>query len=123
MRWMFLLLVLFQGTQSAREIRIEDDSDWWSLQRNDEIPEGVKPSRGMARPLLFKIAGITLGAEPAKITKLLGRAIDVSRGDASTGRNQNCYVSQSGETHLIFEWGEVDSAVYLFSDGKKWNGS
>jgi hypothetical protein len=33
-----------------------------------------------------------------------------------------CYVSPSGDVHLVFEFGEVESVLYLFQGGKGWNG-
>jgi hypothetical protein len=47
----------------------------------------------------------------------------VERGDAASSRNQICYISTSGSVHLIFEFGEINSVLYLFEDGAAWNGS
>jgi hypothetical protein len=45
----------------------------------------------------------------------------VERGDAASSRNQICYISTSGSVHLIFEFGEINSVLYLFEDGAAWN--
>jgi hypothetical protein len=76
----------------------------------------------------FQIAGITgiaLGEtwDLSVIRSKFGEATEVERGDAASGRNQICYTPSSGNVHLIFELGEVDSLLYLFEDGPKWNGS
>jgi hypothetical protein len=54
------------------------------------------------------------------------------RGDAANGRHQYCYVSADSRTnagskanknYLIFEFGEVESAFYLFWSEPDWKGS
>jgi len=72
----------------------------------------------------FQIEGITLGAtrDFAEVRSKFGKATEVTRGDAASGRSQICYRSPSGNVHLIFELGEVESLLYLFGDGPKWNG-
>ena len=73
----------------------------------------------------LQIAGLALDAtwDFAKIRSKFGESSEVERGDAASGRHQICYVSSSGSVHLIFELGELDSVLYLFEDGLKWNGS
>ncbi len=57
-------------------------------------------------------------------TAKFGRATEVERGDASTGRSQWCYVSSvNPSVHAIFEFGEDESLFYLFSGGADWEGS
>jgi hypothetical protein len=107
-----------------------DSSDWWSYIRQEELPvhqprQPIKfQNRKPAEPN-FQVAGITLG-KPwnfSAVRSKFGKATDVERGDAASSRNQICYVSSTGNVHLIFELGEVESVVYLFEDGPKWSGS
>jgi hypothetical protein len=59
----------------------------------------------------------------AKIPARLGHTVEIARGDAATGRHQYCYASMhEPKTYLIFEFGEIDSAFYLFSHSLTWNG-
>jgi len=115
-----LLIVTFASAQS---FRFDDNSDWWSLLRVDEpMPE---PSRIATPPTNFNILGLTLLDDNLfdAVTKRLGETRRVERGDAATGREQLCYVSQDGAVHLIFEQGEVESSFYLFRGGPPWRGS
>jgi hypothetical protein len=109
--------------QPPPTIRLEDNSDWWSLKDADaeritfqerELPRGN-----------FQILGINLDESLFRsAVRKLGRATTVERGDASTGRDQLCYVSigELTKTYLIFETGEVNDSFYLFSAGPEWNG-
>jgi hypothetical protein len=107
-----------------------DSSDWWSYTRQEELPvsKPSAPVRFQKREPAegnFQIGGITL-REPrdfSEIRSMFGEATEVERGDAASGRNQICYTSPSGSVHLIFEFGELDSVLYLFDDGPGWNGS
>jgi len=108
-----------------------DSSDWWSYTRQEELPyqKAQHPMRFQSREPAernFQIAGVTLD-EPrhdfADIRFKFGEAIEVERGDAASGRNQICYVSTSGSVHLIFEFGEINSVLYLFDGGSAWKGS
>jgi hypothetical protein len=107
-----------------------DSSDWWSYTRQEELPlsKPSEPLRFQKREPAesnFQIGGIAL-REPrdfSEIRSKFGEATEVKRGDAASGRNQICYTSPSGSVHLIFEFGEVDSVLYLFNDGPRWNGS
>jgi hypothetical protein len=119
------------GSAVAQEKPIRlDSSDWWSYLRQEELPPSKpsKPVRFQPRELPeknFQIGGITL-PEPgdfSDIRSTFGDATEVERGDAASGRNQICYTSISGRMHLIFEFGEVDSLLYLFAGGPTWNGS
>jgi hypothetical protein len=118
------VLGMLTVTASAQTVRLEDSSDWWSINRTDPGRPSVKPSADELQPRNFEIAGVTLGrGNSDAITGSLGRVPTVERGDASTGRFQYCYSSaQSGSVHLVFEFGEDESVVYLFSEGKSWNG-
>jgi hypothetical protein len=109
-----------------------DSSDWWSYTRQEELPteEPRQPVKFQSRKPAetnFQVAGITLGEawdfDFSVVRSKFGKATEVQRGDAASGRNQICYRSSSGNVHLIFELGEVDSVVYLFEDGPEWEGS
>ena len=74
----------------------------------------------------FEVLGIHLADGMfSQAAAKLGAATIIERGDASTGRQQACYVSAQDGTkvHLIFERGEVDFTYYLFVDGPDWDGS
>ena len=112
--------------QAEPTVRLEDNSDWWSLTKDDASDEPVEFQERELPRKNFQILGIDLDEgllEHAK--RKLGTAAIVERGDASTGRDQLCYVSK-GEgpaTYLIFETGEVNDAFYLFNGGAPWNGN
>jgi hypothetical protein len=107
-----------------------DSSDWWSYTRQEELPVSkpsapVKFQKREPAESNFQIGGIAL-REPRDFSEIrfkFGEATEVERGDAASGRSQICYTSPSGSLHLIFEFGEVDSVLYLFDDGPGWNGS
>ena len=116
-----------QGTHPVRM----DSSDWWSYTRQEELPynKTQKPIRFQDREPAgsnFEISGVKLDElrdDFSNIRSVFGEGTEVERGDAASGRNQICYVSDSGSVHLIFEFGEVNSVVYLFEGGRSWNGS
>lgn len=109
----------------AHAQRLNDSSDWWSINRQDPRTPTVKPSNHELQPSNFSLAGVTLGQGGVEaITARLGRAPEIERGDASTGRSQLCYASAlDSAVHTVFEFGEDESVFYLFSDGAPWNGS
>lgn len=127
-----VVLVLFVlsgfAVSQPRHVRLENSSDWWSYIRLEEVPPSSHEERATFQDRLpaesnFRIAGLTLdSASPQQIRAKFGDATEVERGDAASGRDQICYESPSGATHLIFEWGEVDSVLYLFEGGPKWDG-
>jgi hypothetical protein len=105
--------------------RLNDSSDWWSINREDPRTPNVKPSNHELQSSNFSLAGITLGQGGVQaIAAKLGRAPEIERGDASTGRSQLCYASAANSAvHVVFEFGEDESAFYLFSSGARWKGS
>lgn len=109
---------------AAQSVRLEDSSDWWSINRADPGRPNPKASARELDASNFDIAGVTLGHGSSEaITGSLGAVTTVERGDASSGRSQLCYFSgQNDPVHLVFEFGEDESVVYLFSGGKAWNG-
>lgn len=119
---LFLILPLITAAANAQ--RIDDNSDWWSLLKEDNGPE-IKPKHE-ALNANFGIAGVSLGEKQfEQLSARLGKAAEVERGDASTGRHQVCYQSMASteNVHLVFEFGEVEENFYLFADGQKWTGS
>ncbi len=110
---------------NAQTVRIKDNSDWWSLLNEKfDVPQ-LKVGNQDIKTDNFQIAGITLDTQFNQIVAKLGKAVEVERGDASTGRHQLCYTSADspGKMHLVFEFGEVESIFYLFSGGADWKGS
>jgi hypothetical protein len=106
----------------SQAVRLNDSSDWWSLNRDDPGRPSAKASTHALQASNFEIAGVTLGrGGDDPITSKLGMATSIERGDASTGRSQLCY-GRNTTLHLIFEFGEDESVVYLFSGGKPWTG-
>jgi hypothetical protein len=94
--------------------------------RDEGQIDHLKPGEIEPASSNFQILGIDLTYEDifGKVAKKLGKTAMIFRGDASTARQQACYVSSTGasKTFLIFEQGEVELAFYLFADGRSWNG-
>jgi len=129
-----LALTLIAWTGFGSTQCIADDSDWWSLIRQEALrpeardvecstPRNEKPNRAN-----FVIAGVDLEHEDpihsaerkiAKPERLIGR------GDAASSRTQLCFKSASerGRYKLIFEQAEIASAAYLIDGGPSWAGS
>jgi hypothetical protein len=121
-------------------VRLNDDSDWWSLGRK----EGVEPSAEADRPQWLANKAPTsgdvarffiLGVRPPtpgkvenhwlrEIEARLGKAKIVERGDGAAGREQLCYKSaaDSGNIKLLFEHNEVFYSFILFDTGPGWKG-
>jgi hypothetical protein len=118
------MLALLTVAAYSQTVTLDDSSDWWSINRDDPGRPSAKTSNHELQASNFEIAGITLGRGGSDaITTKLGMATSIERGDASTGRSQLCYSSgHAGSEHLVFEFGEDESVVYLFSGGKPWNG-
>jgi len=114
------------GGQSDRlPVRINDDSDWWSLTRPTVEDEEIKLQKREIPEASFRILGVALEDDDFKQAfATLGAAAAVVRGDASVAREQVCYMSPGtkGRTYLIFEHGEVNYSLYLFSEDRAWNG-
>ena len=118
--------LLALAVQTGTTERLDDNSDWWSAYN---APESDATANTQAREVSssnFEVLGIHLadGMFSQAAAKLRAATI-IERGDASTGRQQACYVSAQDGTkvHLIFERGEVDFTYYLFVDGPDWDGS
>jgi hypothetical protein len=73
----------------------------------------------------FQIDGFNLRSVTfEQVASKFGNAKVVERGDASIGRRQACYVSIAEPViHLIFEYSEDQTTVYLFQNGADWKGS
>jgi hypothetical protein len=123
-----LLVGLFASAappHSQSSVRIGDDSDWWSTNRNVST-ETLLSLRKEIAPSNFEILGVVLDDDVLKhAAKVFGPATTVQRGDAATGREQACYSSlgKGSKVHLVFEQDEIGSSFYLFSGGADWNGS
>ena len=116
------LATLCTYAQQKSHVSIEDDSDWWSFTKDDTLGMHLRPQEKLLSDADLTIAGIRLGKDSDDAPNKFGKATEIERGDAAVGRTQICYRSLNGGTFLIFEWGEVDSAAYLFAGGKSWSG-
>lgn len=117
-------LPLALANSGNQRVRLRDRTDWWSIS-NENFHRTGKPGSGELDERNFEIDGISLGRDQFEAAAArLGRATIVERGDASTGRQQICYaVRKSGrESYLVLEFGEDESAFYLFADGSGWDG-
>jgi len=117
--------LLCPATQNNDTVRLQDDSDWWSMNRSGDSNGEAKTEQRQFAESNFQVLHINLGNTMfTRAAAKLGRAIVIDRGDASTGRRQVCYMSDNQDrVHLIFEQGEVEYAIYLFSDGPGWEGA
>jgi hypothetical protein len=106
-----------------------DDSDWWSLIRQDKPDACSKaPSKEKPDGANFVVAGVDLrqGQPLRDAEKRVAKVPTVNqRGDSGSSRRQMCFQSESddGRFKLIFEEGEVASAAYLIDGGPDWIGS
>ena len=126
---LFFCILIGRTAAQDNPVRM-DSSDWWSYLRQEELPiqrsrQPVKFQSKKPAETNFQVASIALDEawNFSEVLSKFGKATEVERGDAASGRNQICYQSSTGKVHLIFELGEVDSIVYLFENGPKWNGS
>ena len=111
--------------QTGPRVSLRDNSDWWSESRNPDSGQEIRTQERELASSNFRIIGIDLNEDMfAQAAAKLGPTTIVERGDASTGRAQACYVSdEDAKIHLIFDQGEVEFTLYLFSDGRPWDGS
>ena len=118
----YCILVLSVAPAYAQ--RLDDSSDWWSINREDPRTPNATPSNHELQSNNFSLAGVNLGQGGVEaITARLGQAPEIKRGDASTGRSQLCYNSAANSAvHVVFEFGEDESVFYLFSGGAPWEG-
>lgn len=119
-----LLAVTLSFAQSDTNFRIYDDSDWWSIIRENSSDEVLKPQHQDVDESNFQVLGVLVGRDNLEaIQRRLGTAYVINRGDASTGRSQVCYAGLDGQTYLTFEIGEVQYGAYMFNRGPTWSGS
>jgi len=115
-----------RARQADVEVRLQDNSDWWSTFQRSDSDESVVPEARQFARANFMILGVNLGEDMfRKAATKLGKATIIQRGDASMGRRQACYTSPGAQDKLyvIFERGEVEFTFYLFADGPAWEGS
>ena len=126
----FLLLFVFvclflSEVTLGQAVKLKDRTDWWSINNERSSRATPKISNENIAVGTFQIAGVTLGRDQfKKFAANMGEAPTVERGDASTGRQQVCYVAAGAATkpYLIFEFGEDETNFYLFADGAEWTG-
>lgn len=111
--------------QTSPRVSLRDNSDWWSGSRNLESGKDIRTQERELASSNFRFIGIDLNEDMfAQAAAKLGPTTIIQRGDASTGRAQACYVpDEDAKVHLILEQSEVAFTLYLFSDGRPWNGS
>lgn len=120
--------VRYHGTGTLGEpIYLRDNSDNWSKFPAEEKGKPIPELKRDPPPGVSRILGIDIKHQSEALGRAiaaLGTAKAVSTGDASTGREQICYVSEpkAHNVHLIFEEDEVYADYYLFEDGPHWNG-
>src|SRR5580658_4647166 len=99
-----LLPVALLSQNTSQDVTIYDNSDWWSIIRDDANEETLKPDEKDVQASNFRILGITVGSDELDaIQAKLGKTAVVTRGDASTGRSQICYRGEDSKTRLAFE--------------------
>jgi hypothetical protein len=122
-----ILGISLGALSSSQTLRLEDRSDWWSLNNEKEPGLNVELLEKRFDTNNFKILGLSLEKlDFDQVAAKLGKATVVQRGDASYSRSQACYVSGLGSDgiHLIFEGGEGESStIYIFRGGPDWKGS
>jgi hypothetical protein len=113
--------------QAGPAQRFTDKSDWWSFYSSDLPPELFAAEERAVNLPSATVRGIALNQpwsnEP---DSTFGKAIWVQRGEASTKREQACYVSAAdgAPTYLVFESGvESNASFYLFRGGPTWTGN
>jgi len=117
------LFLLAQDTSTT--VRLADHSDWWSILNENFYWPIDKPASNELSADNFEIAGIKLEHDPTfrSVKGKFGRAVSATRGAASSGRYQVCYVSQDKPSvRMIFEESELNLTFYLFEEGQSWNG-
>jgi hypothetical protein len=120
-----LISPLLLAQDPGPTVRLADRSDWWSILNENFYWPVDKPGNLELGTENFEIAGLKLEHDPSfhSAKGKFGRAVSATRGDARTGRQQICYVSEhKPHVHLIFEEGELNLAFYLFEEGQSWNG-
>jgi hypothetical protein len=121
-----LISILLVAGCHAQATRVNDNSDWWSILKEDPHGPQIKPNDRPLDERSFQILGVSLSEKQFEQAEAkLGKAAEIGRGDAATGRHQVCYKSAQGldTIYLIFEFGEVEETFYLFVGGPTWNGS
>jgi len=110
--------------QSRENEKLNDNSDWWSIIRDNSAGEDITPQPQDVADSNFQVLGVSVGSDDLTgIQKELGSAAVMSRGDAGSARSQICYAGLDGRIYLAFEIGEVQYAFYLFDRGPEWSGS
>jgi len=122
---LFISALLLPAQDTTTTVRLADRSDWWSILNEDFYWPSDKPKSEDLNPDNFEIAGLSLPDDPSfrSVKEKLGPAVTITRGSASSGRYQVCYVSQRNpQVHLIFEESEPNLSFYLFEEAQSWNG-
>jgi hypothetical protein len=120
-----ILPLLLAAQDPGTTVHLADRSDWWSILNENFYWPIDKPKTEELSADNFEIAGFKFEHDASfrAVRGKFGRAVSATRGDASTGRHQICYVSDhKPPVRLIFEESELNLAFYLFEEGQSWNG-
>ena len=128
MRVVVLALTLIAWTGFGSGLSMADDSDWWSVMREDGPFACSTLSKEKPTGANFVIAGVDLrqGQPIEDAEQKIAKPWAISsRGDAGSSRDQICFKSaaEGGRFKLIFEKGETASAAYLIDGGPDWTES
>jgi len=110
-------------TQTLPTVRLDDNSDWRADTQGPAENEEHKPENRELPTANYEILGIDLGEDMfGRAAAKIGKATTIQRGDASTGREQACYVSPDPRyrVDLIFEPQKWDVPFILFEGGPDW---
>src|SRR5215470_7529707 len=102
------LSCLSLASSASQTVRLEDRSDWWSMNNEKEPILDVPLVEKHFDTNNFKILDLSLRTLTFNdVASRLGKAVIVERRGASYSRSQACYFSGSGSDtiHLIFEGG------------------
>lgn len=129
MRRMFLVLMsllCLAIVVRGEAVRLNDRRDWWSINNEGFRPPSIEAGTRNITVGTFQILGVTLSVNQFdKLAVQMGKAPVAERGDASTGRQQVCYMAAESapKVYLIFEFGSAEQGTfYLFSGGQDWSG-
>jgi hypothetical protein len=76
-----LLLATVAPAQAGKPIRIDENSDWWSVIRENDSDEDLKPQDLDIDASNFRVLGITVGSDDLEaVQKKLGPAHVVNAG-------------------------------------------
>lgn len=107
--------------QGMAPLRLEDNSDWWSIS-NAVSSQKATPQKRKIPDKNLEIMSVVLGEDMFSLAATeFGSVRPVIRGGTANFREQACYALPATE-YLILEHGEARDTFYLFVDGAPWKG-